>query len=106
MKRAIAPLFKGGKVAILQTGILSHLRSNPNQTGNARAAVCNAYVQLIKEMGAIRRERSIKTLVVHHRNYTPEDNRAENLAALCSGCHMLFHTRRRGNISPGQLSLW
>lgn len=59
-----------------------------------------------KRDGLNRRERSIKTLVVHHRNYTPEDNRAENLAALCSGCHMLFHTRRRGNVSPGQLSLW
>jgi hypothetical protein len=37
-----------------------------------------------KRDGLNRRERSIKTLVVHHRNYTPEDNRAENLAALCS----------------------
>ncbi|MBC1224555.1 HNH endonuclease [Nostoc sp. UCD121] len=59
-----------------------------------------------KRDGLNRRERSIKTLVVHHRNYTPEDNRAENLAALCTACHMLFHTRRRGNVSPGQLSLW
>jgi 5-methylcytosine-specific restriction endonuclease McrA len=59
-----------------------------------------------KRDGLNRRERSIKTLVVHHRNYTPEDNRAENLAALCTAFHMLFHTRRRGNVSPGQLSLW
>lgn len=59
-----------------------------------------------KRDGLNRRERSIKTLVVHHRNYTPEDNRTENLAALCTACHMLFHTRRRGNVSPGQLSLW
>lgn len=37
-----------------------------------------------KRDGLNRRERSIKTLVVHHRNYTPEDNRAENLADLCT----------------------
>lgn len=59
-----------------------------------------------KRDGLNRRERSIKTLVVHHWNYLPEDNRVENLAALCTACHLLFHTRRRGNISPGQLSLW
>ncbi|MBD2527849.1 HNH endonuclease [Nostoc sp. UIC 10607] len=46
------------------------------------------------------------TLTVHHKNFMPEDNRRENLYALCSGCHLSFHTRRRGNVSPGQLSLF
>jgi predicted HNH restriction endonuclease len=25
--------------------------------------------------------------------------------ALCSSCHLAYHCRSRGNISPGQLSL-
>ncbi|MFW9264185.1 HNH endonuclease [Nostoc sp. CALU 546] len=54
-------------------------------------------------------ERSLRmalTLTVHHRNFLPEDNRRENLCALCTACHLSFHTRRRGNVSPGQLSLF
>lgn len=47
-----------------------------------------------------------KTLSVHHANYNPEDNRLENLIPLCSPCHLGFHTRKKGSISPGQLSLW
>lgn len=50
-------------------------------------------------------ERRRRTLSVHHANYQPEDNRQENLICLCSGCHLAQHTRRRGNISIGQLSL-
>lgn len=50
-------------------------------------------------------ERRRKTLTVHHRNYQPEDNRLENLVCLCSGCHLNYHTRQKGNISIGQLSL-
>ncbi len=50
-------------------------------------------------------ERKRKTLNVHHANYKPEDNRPENLICLCTGCHLAQHTRRRGNISVGQLSL-
>ncbi|WP_392476235.1 HNH endonuclease [Nostoc sp. C110] len=46
------------------------------------------------------------TLTVHHKNFLPEDNRRENLYALCTACHLSFHTRRRGNVSPGQLSLF
>jgi hypothetical protein len=46
------------------------------------------------------------TLCVHHANFTPEDNRPENLIPLCTPCHLALHTRRRGNISPGQLSLF
>ena len=53
-----------------------------------------------------RSERMALTLTVHHNNFTPEDNRLSNLSALCSACHLSFHTRRRGNVSPGQLSLW
>ena len=50
-------------------------------------------------------DRAKLTLVVHHRNYQPEDNREENLVCLCTGCHLGYHTRKRGNISIGQLSL-
>jgi len=45
------------------------------------------------------------TLCVHHSNYDPSDNRPENLIPLCNPCHLTKHTRRRGNITPGQLSL-
>ncbi len=51
-------------------------------------------------------ERMKRTLMVHHRNYKPEDNRPENLVALCSADHLAFHTGKRGNISIGQLSLF
>lgn len=51
-------------------------------------------------------ERSKLTLTVHHFNYQPEDNREENLIAVCSGCHLSYHTRRKSNIVIGQLSLW
>jgi hypothetical protein len=46
------------------------------------------------------------TLTVHHSNFVPEDNRLSNLCALCTACHLSFHNRRRGNVSPGQLSLF
>ncbi|HYX18524.1 MAG TPA: HNH endonuclease [Nostoc sp.] len=46
------------------------------------------------------------TLQVHHWNCDPGDNRLENLACLCSGCHLYYHRFGRGNISPGQLSLF
>jgi len=45
------------------------------------------------------------TMLVHHSNYQPEDNREENLVCLCTACHLSYHTRKRGNISIGQLSL-
>ncbi|MDJ1168914.1 HNH endonuclease [Roseofilum sp. BLCC_M154] len=51
-------------------------------------------------------ERRARTLNVHHRNFKPEDNRLENLVALCTGCHLGYHQNRRGNVSPGQLELW
>lgn len=43
---------------------------------------------------------------VHHWNLDPSDNRTENLVCLCPGCHLSYHRGRRGNISPGQLSLF
>lgn len=48
----------------------------------------------------------IYTLQVHHWNRDPSDNRPENLACLCAKCHLFYHRFRRGNISPGQLSLF
>jgi 5-methylcytosine-specific restriction endonuclease McrA len=51
-------------------------------------------------------ERTAITLVVHHANYTPEDNRIENLIPLCTICHLSFHTRKKGNIPVNQLSLF
>ena len=51
-------------------------------------------------------ERMRKTLVVHHSNYVPEDNRIDNLIPLCSGCHLNFHKGKRGNVSLGQLELF
>jgi hypothetical protein len=44
-------------------------------------------------------------LSVHHQNYNPLDNSPSNLIALCSRCHLGKHQRRRGNITPGQLTL-
>ena len=51
-------------------------------------------------------ERMRKTLVVHHSNHKPEDNRIENLIPLCSGCHLSYHSGKRGNVSLGQLELF
>jgi predicted HNH restriction endonuclease len=44
-------------------------------------------------------------LCVHHANFTPEDNRPENLIALCIPCHLAIHAQGHSNVSPGQLSL-
>ncbi|WP_066349669.1 HNH endonuclease [Geminocystis sp. NIES-3708] len=44
-------------------------------------------------------------LQVHHWNRIPEDNRPENLVALCNVCHLEYHRGRKGNISIDQLSL-
>ncbi len=53
-----------------------------------------------------RSERTIATLTVHHANFTPEDNRPENLIALCAPCHLAIHQAGKGNECPGQLSLF
>ena len=56
--------------------------------------------------GLTKSERLKVTLAVHHRNRIPEDNRLENLVALCTACHLSYHNRRESNVSPGQLSLF
>ncbi len=53
-----------------------------------------------------RSEWTVHTLSVHHRNHQPEDNRLENLLAVCPACHLAMHRGGHGNASPGQLSLW
>lgn len=54
-----------------------------------------------------RSERSKIALACHHANFTPEDNRPENLIVLCNPCHLALHARcKRSNVSPGQLSLF
>lgn len=52
-----------------------------------------------------RSQRAIYRLEVHHINRKPEDNRIENLIALCSSCHLRQHRRKRGNVPFGQLNL-
>ena len=52
-----------------------------------------------------RKVRSKYTAQVHHRDRQPTNNNADNLVALCTGCHLYYHQGQRGNISPGQLSL-
>ena len=51
-------------------------------------------------------QRHAHKLQVHHRDRDPENNCTSNLAILCSGCHLSYHTRRTGNITPGQLDFW
>lgn len=53
-----------------------------------------------------RSEWTAATICVHHANCIPEDNRPENLIPLCTPCHLAVHTRCKGNVSPGQLSLF
>ena len=56
--------------------------------------------------GLTRSEWTAFTLSVHHRNHLPEDNRLENLLAVCPTCHLAMHRGGHGNASPGQLSLF
>jgi len=51
-------------------------------------------------------ERKRREMSVHHQDYDPSNNSPENLAALCSSCHLKKHSGCKGNISPGQLSLF
>ena len=59
-----------------------------------------------KREGLKRSEWTGKTLCVHHSDYNPANNSAKNLTPLCNPCHLSLHAGRRGNISPGQLSLF
>jgi hypothetical protein len=52
-----------------------------------------------------RSQRQKISLQVHHWNRDPSDNHWTNLGCLCSSCHLIYHQHRRGNITPGQLSL-
>ncbi|BAW97824.1 HNH endonuclease (plasmid) [[Synechococcus] sp. NIES-970] len=60
----------------------------------------------VKIKGINRNLRAVLTLSVHHKNYIPEDNRRENLIALCSACHLRQHQRRHGSLPLGQMSLF
>ncbi|WLT40512.1 HNH endonuclease (plasmid) [Synechocystis sp. B12] len=44
-------------------------------------------------------------MAVHHCDYDPGNNSPSNLKALCSPCHLHYHRRQRGNVTPGQLRL-
>jgi predicted HNH restriction endonuclease len=50
-------------------------------------------------------QRHAHKLQVHHWDRNPANNTVTNLAVLCSGCHLFYHSRGRGNIHKGQLSL-
>ena len=52
------------------------------------------------------KERKARTLQVHHSDYDPTNSDPNNLRPLCSSCHLSYHQGKRGNISPGQLSLF
>ena len=52
-----------------------------------------------------RRVRSKYTAQVHHRDRQPFNNNPNNLVTLCTGCHLYYHQGKKGNITPGQLSL-
>lgn len=45
------------------------------------------------------------SLQVHHWNRMPEDNRPDNLVALCNSCHLELQRGYLGCVLPGQLSL-
>jgi len=72
-----------------------------------RCTKCNQQcIRPGKKSGLTKSERCSLTLTVHHRNRIPEDNRPENLIALCTACHLSYHNRGQSNVSPGQLSLF
>ena len=52
------------------------------------------------------KEKRARTLQVHHADFTPENNDPANLIPLCTACHLSYHQGGRGNVSPGQLSLF
>ena len=73
-----------------------------------RCQCCNrfCYKPGSRPKGITRSQLSADILQVHHRNHLPEDNRRENLLAVCPACHLAMHRGGHGNASPGQLSLF
>ncbi|WP_347338231.1 HNH endonuclease [Synechocystis sp. FACHB-383] len=55
--------------------------------------------------GLLKEERYRLRMSVHHSDYDPGNNVPGNLMALCSPCHLHYHRRQQGNVTPGQLSL-
>ncbi|QUS62568.1 HNH endonuclease [Synechocystis sp. PCC 7338] len=55
--------------------------------------------------GLLKEERYRLRMAVHHCDYDPGNNTPENLKALCLPCHLHYHRRQQGNVTPGQLSL-
>jgi hypothetical protein len=50
-------------------------------------------------------ERYRLRMAVHHCDYDPANNSPSNLMSLCLPCHLHYHRRQQGNVTPGQLSL-
>jgi hypothetical protein len=83
------------------------LRSQSRKMRGGAALACRQQcLRPGKQSGLTKSERCALTLTVHHRNRIPEDNRLENLVALCTACHLSYHNRGQSNVSPGQLSLF
>lgn len=76
------------------------------EAANWKCQQCGIDCSDPKQWRGDRHLQALFTLTVHHSDYNPENNSPENLIALCSGCHLAKHQGRRGNISPGQLSLF
>jgi len=77
------------------------------QSVNWTCQNCGRYCytkEVADALGLDRSDRKRYELSVHHSDYNPENNSPENLIALCSGCHLGKHSRKRGNVTPGDLS--
>lgn len=46
-----------------------------------------------------------KRIQVHHLDYDPANSNPDNLIALCPPCHLDRHKRKKGSVSPGQITL-
>jgi hypothetical protein len=105
-RKAIAPIVRN-ELCLNQRGIPIiglTLRYQVKENAGWRCAKCHQQcLRPGKQSGLTKSERCALTLTVHHRNRIPEDNRPENLVALCTACHLSYHnegsvqTYRRGN---------
>jgi hypothetical protein len=70
--------------------------------------VCERYgmqcLKLGEGKGLLKEERYRLRMAVHHCDYDPRSNAPGNLRALCSTCHLHYHRKQQGNVTPGQLS--